>query len=248
MSLRTVVIRIALPAGIFACSAADNSEVTARTSAALSVSGEIKSQDGLCLDVLDNRQISGAAVDPATCNGTTAQTFTWDAGTPGPIKNTASGLCLDDVWGGGAVLQMATCMGTPEQTWTVQGSPENAAIVDGYYHCVDILGNQQVNGQTVDPATCNGSGAQVWLFDPPCAESVALQLNGRGQHFTLGHERHRPLRGVLYGGKLAQRVRPPGERARRRQRARRRCRASQPSPPTRPCPATGRAREGRDAR
>ena len=185
MSLRTVVFSIVLPAGIFACSAAGSSEVTGRTSAALSVSGQIKSQDGLCLDVLDNRQISGAAVDSATCNGTTAQTFTWNASTPGPIINTASGLCLDDVWGGGAALEMVTCTGTPEQTWTIQGSTQNAAIVDGYYHCVDILGNQQVNGQTVDPATCNGSGAQVWQFVPPCGGQGQAACSGNSCNSNL---------------------------------------------------------------
>jgi hypothetical protein len=44
-------------------------------------------------------------------------------------------------------------------------------LVDGYSHCVDVLGNTQVSGQTVDPTTCNGTTAQVWTFQalpPPC--------------------------------------------------------------------------------
>jgi hypothetical protein len=83
--------------------------------------------------------------------------------------NTASGLCLDDVWGGGQVLAMVTCMNTPEQQWTITGSfPTSFQITDdAFHHCVDVRGNNQTNGQTVDPATCNRTSAQNWT-SPEC--------------------------------------------------------------------------------
>lgn len=167
MSLRTIVVSVVVPVGLFACSASAPEDARSATAAVTSLTGQIRSIEGLCLDVYANRQSSGAAVDIATCNGTSAQTFTFSSDTPGPIRNTASGLCLDDVWGGGQALQMVTCAGTPEQTWTFSGPPKVSKLVNGYGHCMDVLYNHQVSGQTVDPTTCNGTQAQEWAYDPP---------------------------------------------------------------------------------
>jgi hypothetical protein len=160
----------AIAAGSLDCSSADpGGEATGTTSAPLNLPnpfpvvlppGQLTSSGGFCLDVFADNPNPGAAVDIARCNGTPAQTFTFDPN-GGEISNTNSGLCLDDVWGGGAVLQMETCNGQPEQQWTIHGT----TIKNASGHCLDVYANQQHDGQTVDPATCNGTGAQVWNVD-----------------------------------------------------------------------------------
>jgi hypothetical protein len=132
-------------------------------------SSPLTSTDGLCLDVVGDNPNSGAAVDVYACNGSTSQTFTFNPAVPGPVVNTASGMCLDDVFGAGQDLQMVTCSGTPEQTWTFNGWPDSATMTDAPGHCVDILGGQQRSGQPVDPAICNRAAGQNWSYVLPCA-------------------------------------------------------------------------------
>lgn len=188
MSISRITLGSIIPLILVACSAGPGAaEKTAQTDAPLTTAiGQIKSTGGLCLDVVGDNQAAGAAVDIATCNGTAAQTFTYQPTLPGqqpilsgPIMNTESGMCLDDVSGGGKVLQMKGCNGSAEQTWTFSGFPGEggATITDGPGHCLDVLGDTQKSGQTVDPATCNGTPAQGWTYTLPGA-TITTPTNG----------------------------------------------------------------------
>ena len=90
--------------------------------------------------------------------------FTWTvttAVTGKPIKNAASGKCLDDFKSGtanGNDVDLWACNGTGAQQWTAAG---NALKVKG--KCLDNLNGTNGNGNEIVIWACNGSSAEVWV-------------------------------------------------------------------------------------
>jgi Ricin-type beta-trefoil lectin domain len=119
-----------------------------------------------CLDVLDNNPDPGSTMDDWPCNNLTNQTFMFTQN----HQIMFDGLCLDvlDANVSMGQVHMQDCNGTDAQAWDfVRGSNGDITIQsqlwDGFTPtCLDIYGDHNTPGTTVDLADCNGTMAQAW--------------------------------------------------------------------------------------
>jgi hypothetical protein len=84
-------------------------------------------------------------------------------GTPGPVVNAASGLCLtssDGAFGNGAQVQVDACGGDPTQQWTLTSGGQ--ITINNGADCLDDYGFGNTAGTEVDVWTCNGGSNQEW--------------------------------------------------------------------------------------
>ena len=132
---------------------------TLATSSAVSEAGTpiVSAIGAKCLDDNGDLTTNFNKIQIWQCNSTTAQQWSYTAGTlVGP-----GGKCLDvhyDDQAAGTVVDLYQCNGTNAQKWTIHGTAIES--VDGY--CLDVKGGVNANGTQVQIADCDGSESQVW--------------------------------------------------------------------------------------
>jgi hypothetical protein len=127
---------------------------TALTSA-LTVSGGGR----LCLDDSGSRTTNHNKIQVYTCNGTSAQQWSYLA--DGSLR--VLGRCLDVTSSGvdnGTLVQLFTCNGTGAQKWTPGANGSLVNPESG--KCLDDPSSSTTNGTQVQIYTCNGTAAQNW--------------------------------------------------------------------------------------
>ena len=130
-----------------------------------------------CLDIFNNNQVSGQAINERDCNGGDSQIFTFTSLSVGTYKITSSqGLCVDVAGASttnGAVVDLQTCNGQPNQMWTVNDLGNNLfhlQPVNGISlnKCLDNASGSTANGNKIEIWDCNNNPAsQTWSFSMP---------------------------------------------------------------------------------
>jgi hypothetical protein len=119
--------------------------------------GRINGPNGKCLDDSGSGTANGNKVDIWTCNGTSAQNWTFFHGALSVL-----GTCLADASGGGAGTKLAifTCNGQPSQTWSHRSNGEYVLALNGL--CLTDPSSSSVNGTQVQIRTCQNFKDQHW--------------------------------------------------------------------------------------
>jgi beta-glucanase (GH16 family) len=122
--------------------------------------GRITGPASKCIDVAGASSADGAHVQLYTCNGTAAQTWSWNSG-DGTIR--ALGKCMDVTGAGtanGTKIQLWTCNGTNAQKWTVSGTTVRNV---GSNRCLDDTNGSTADGNQLQIWDCvAGSANQTW--------------------------------------------------------------------------------------
>lgn len=142
---------------------------------------------GKCMDDTGNSSNSGTKIQIWTCNGGTAQNWTYypdtDPGDAGEL--TIHGKCLDIVNQGttnGSKLQLWSCTGRTNQQWYIVGSEgELYNPISG--KCIDDPFSSTTNGKQLDIWTCNGGHQQAWTLP---ASPVLSGISGKCMDDTGG--------------------------------------------------------------
>jgi hypothetical protein len=162
----------------------------------------LKTASGLCVDIFDGNESTGA-IDVTTCNGSINQKWLVSGGqiqSANTSENTshANNYCLDILDGNttlGAVVDLAPCNQTAAQEfWTAGytiGIESTLFDSNNYEHpeCLDVLGNNENSGATLDDSDCNGTNAQWFVLNQShqitlasdqnlCVAAVGAQVNG----------------------------------------------------------------------
>ena len=122
--------------------------------------GQITGNGGKCVDIAGANTTDGTHVQLWTCNGTTAQQWTWNTG-DGTIR--ALGKCMDVTGAGtadGTKVQLWTCNGTGAQVWQVRS--DGSLLNPNSGRCLDDPGANPADGTQLQIWDCNGTVAQVW--------------------------------------------------------------------------------------
>ena len=122
--------------------------------------GAITGNGGKCVDVNGANTADGTHVQLWTCNGTTAQQWTWNTG-DSTIR--ALGKCMDITSGGtanGTKVQLWTCNGTGAQVW--QSRSDGSLFNPQSGRCLDDPAQNTTNGTQLQIYDCNSTVAQVW--------------------------------------------------------------------------------------
>jgi beta-glucanase (GH16 family) len=122
--------------------------------------GQVTGNGGKCVDVAAANPADGTHVQLFTCNGTTAQRWTWSTG-DSTIR--ALGKCLDITAAGtanGTKIQLFTCNGTGAQVW--QARSDGSLFNPQSGRCLDDPAANPADGTQLQIWDCNGTVAQVW--------------------------------------------------------------------------------------
>jgi beta-glucanase (GH16 family) len=123
--------------------------------------GPITGPAGKCVDVSGANSADGTHIQLWTCNGTGAQSWTWNSG-DGSIR--ALGKCMDVTSAGtanGTKIQLWTCNGTNAQKWTVNSNNTIQNVGSG--RCLDNTGGNTADGNWLQIWDCNAANAnQIW--------------------------------------------------------------------------------------
>jgi beta-glucanase (GH16 family) len=122
--------------------------------------GQITGNGGKCVDVKGASSADSTPVQLYTCNGTSAQSWTWNTG-DSTIR--ALGKCMDVTAAGtanGTKIQLYTCNGTGAQKWTVNSNGSITNPQSG--RCLDDPASNTADGTQLQIYDCNGTAAQVW--------------------------------------------------------------------------------------
>ena len=122
--------------------------------------GPIIGAAGKCVDDAGASTNNGSAIQIFTCNGTGAQSWTWNSG-DGTLR--ALNKCMD-VTGG------ATASGTPVQLWDCNGTgaqewrwrQQNRLVNPQSGRCLDVAGGGAADGTRLQISDCDDSAAQAW--------------------------------------------------------------------------------------
>lgn len=126
-----------------------------------------------CIDATDMN--IGTQLKIWDCNDLPQQKFGWDADSGaiylGSGAKTSSSKCIESTahtHNGTAVL-IANCSNSTNQSWRVNQAPgpvePNATFfIKHGPMCMDVLGQQAVNGNPIDLWACNGLKGQQWVF------------------------------------------------------------------------------------
>jgi hypothetical protein len=109
-----------------------------------------------------------------SCNGTSAQTFSYDA----VKKNLAiGGLCVDNGDGGaqpGDPVRLAACNGTAGQTWYIRQNGNYVEFVGVNERCMDVKDASTEDHTPLIAWPCHGQANQSWTMHP-AAQAAAAQ-------------------------------------------------------------------------
>jgi len=124
--------------------------------------GPIRSQLGKCLDDAGALSKNGTPIQIFTCNGTSAQSWTWN-GSDGTLRTL--GKCLDARNGGtanGTLIQLWRCNGTPAQEWRWRS--QNRLLNPQSGRCLDVTLGSSADGTRLELWDCDGTAAQAWYL------------------------------------------------------------------------------------
>ncbi|MEV5895807.1 RICIN domain-containing protein [Nonomuraea fuscirosea] len=122
--------------------------------------GRISGYGGKCVDVAGAATANGTPVQLWDCNGTGAQSWSWDS--DGSVR--ALGKCMDvtaGATGNGAQVQLYDCNGTGAQRWTFN-SGTGQIVNPQSGRCLDATGPSSANGTRLQIWDCAGSDNQRW--------------------------------------------------------------------------------------
>jgi streptogrisin C len=114
---------------------------------------------GKCIDVPSSDFSDGKRLQLWTCNGSTAQRWTFHS--DGTLR--AGGKCMDVAWANtadGTAVQLANCSGNAAQQFTLSGAGDLVSILAN--KCVDVPNSNSADGTKLQIWTCNGTAAQKW--------------------------------------------------------------------------------------
>jgi lysophospholipase L1-like esterase len=117
---------------------------------------------GKCADVSNARNADGTPIQLWTCNGSSAQKWTYAPGAGGSVRSL--GKCLDISNGGtanGTKVQLWTCNGSAAQRWA---TGPNASLQNPQSgRCLDDPAAATADGTRLQIFDCNASAAQQWM-------------------------------------------------------------------------------------
>ncbi|MGW9416435.1 ricin-type beta-trefoil lectin domain protein [Cellulosimicrobium funkei] len=114
---------------------------------------------GKCIDVTGSDFSDGKRLQLWTCNGSSAQRWTFEA--DGTVR--AGGKCMDVAWAAtadGTALQLANCSGNAAQKFVLSGAGDLVSVLAN--KCVDVPSSNSADGTKLQIWTCNGTAAQKW--------------------------------------------------------------------------------------
>jgi arabinan endo-1,5-alpha-L-arabinosidase len=129
-------------------------------SASAAGSAVVGAGSGRCLDVANNSDTAGAAVDLWDCNGQAGQQ--WSATSAGELQ-VFGDMCLDAYQkktAPGTPVDIWNCNGGTNQQWRINGDGTITGVQSGL--CLDVTGNSTANGAAIELWTCNGGSNQKW--------------------------------------------------------------------------------------
>jgi Ricin-type beta-trefoil lectin domain len=124
--------------------------------------GPIRGIAGKCIDDANAAAANGNAIQIFACNGTNAQSWTWNSG-DGTLR--VLGKCMD-VTNGATVndtlVQLFDCNGTDAQEWRWRNQSSMVNPQSG--RCLDVPNGNTADGTQLDIYDCNGTAAQAWYL------------------------------------------------------------------------------------
>ncbi|MEV0391097.1 ricin-type beta-trefoil lectin domain protein [Nonomuraea sp. NPDC050643] len=114
---------------------------------------------GKCIDVPGGNPADGSQLQIHTCNGTSAQD--WTFAPDGTVRG--MGMCMDVAWGStadGANVQIANCSGNPAQQFVLSGAGD--LVNPQANKCVDVKDWNSADGAKLQIWTCGGGSNQKW--------------------------------------------------------------------------------------
>ena len=127
---------------------------------------------GLCLDDSNFGTQNGNTIQVFTCNGSTAQQWTWQS--DGEV--TVYGMCLDVTGGSnatGALIELYTCSGAPEQQFSYL--PDGTIYAAKSGKCLAVQGGAITAGALIGLASCDpAQAAEDWAAAAAPAAAYTL--------------------------------------------------------------------------
>jgi glucoamylase len=124
--------------------------------------GPIRGEAGKCIDDAGAATNNGTAIQLWMCNGTNAQSWTWNSG-DGTLR--ILGKCMDATGGGtanGTQIQLWDCNGTGSQEWRWRN--QNRLLNPQSGRCLNVTGSSTADGTRLQLWDCNGTPTQVWYL------------------------------------------------------------------------------------
>ena len=135
-----------------------------------------------CLDNSGNSLTDNNKIDIWECNGTSAQTWTFEAN--GTIHNGTSSFCVGVAGGGtanGTLIILRSCNGNNSQQWKIKANGQLVNKNSGT--CLDDPSNSTTNGTQLEIWSCNANIQQDWAEVTPVPAStgtITLQTPPNG--------------------------------------------------------------------
>jgi glucoamylase len=124
--------------------------------------GPIHGNGGTCIDDAGASTNNGNAIQTWACNGTSAQSWTWDSG-DGTLR--VVGKCMDVTGGGGAngtQIQLWDCNGSTGQEWRWRN--QNRLVNPQSGRCLAISTGSAADGTRLQIRDCDGTATQSWYL------------------------------------------------------------------------------------
>jgi hypothetical protein len=128
---------------------------------------------GKCADVPEQQFMQGMALQLWSCNGTAAQSFTYDT-----AKKTLAigGFCVDA--GGeaaepGDALRLSPCKDAASQTWYIRQNGGYVEFVGNGEVCMDVKDAASDDGTPLIAWPCHGQANQSWSMRPAAQAAAA---------------------------------------------------------------------------
>lgn len=170
--------RLALTTALTATLAASLTALCSPPAEAAAGSGTV-TIGGLCLDDADFGTQNGNTIQVFTCNGSTAQQWTWQPN--GEV--TVYGMCLDVTAGSnatGALIELYTCSAAPEQQFSYL--PDGTIYAEKSGKCLVVQGGSITNNALIGLASCDPSKAnEDWAAAAAPAAQYTLSAGGAVQ-------------------------------------------------------------------
>jgi glucoamylase len=124
--------------------------------------GAIRGNSGKCIDDAGAVTNNGTAIQIWMCNGTSAQSWTWNSG-DGTLR--VLGKCMDVSGGGttnGTQIQLWDCNDTSAQQWRWRNQSRLVNPQSG--RCLDVTNGGTTDGTRLQIWDCNSTAAQAWYL------------------------------------------------------------------------------------
>jgi glucoamylase len=115
-----------------------------------------------CIDDAGASTTNGSHIQLGTCNGSSAQSWTWDSG-DGTLR--VLGKCMDITGGGtanGTKVQLFDCNGTGAQQWRWRSA--NSLVNPQSGRCLEDTGGNTADGTQLQIGDCSSGIAQAWYL------------------------------------------------------------------------------------